>query len=256
MTWVSYAQFLEDIHLMRALVGVHHEEGFYIDVGAWDPEFDSVTKLFYDAGWRGVNVEPSPSCFRRLAEQRPRDINLSVVVAETTGKVAFYDDEQGQLGTTVEKIVDVHQSEGRMQKHATIVEAVTLTDICDRYAPEQIHFLKIDVEGAEFSVLKGMNFKKYRPWILCIESHFPNRPDQQTYDEWESHVLGQRYDFVYTDLINRYYVAEEHGDRAKAFAVPIDFYIPAKDVRHVARLEERIRELEDKLASIGKIVGG
>ena len=33
MAWISYAQALEDIHLLRALAGVHHDEGFYIDVG-------------------------------------------------------------------------------------------------------------------------------------------------------------------------------------------------------------------------------
>nr|WP_244600274.1 FkbM family methyltransferase [Afipia felis] len=54
---VSYSQNLEDILLHRALC--HVECGFYIDVGANDPVIDSVTKLFYDAGWRGVNVDPN-----------------------------------------------------------------------------------------------------------------------------------------------------------------------------------------------------
>ena len=38
MTFISYAQAKEDIDLLRALSGVHHEVGFYIDIGAWDPE--------------------------------------------------------------------------------------------------------------------------------------------------------------------------------------------------------------------------
>ena len=86
VTFISYAQAKEDIHLLRALSGVHHDVGFYIDLGAWDPEIDSVTKLFYDAGWRGINVEPSPKWFPRLLEQRPRDINLQVAVSETPGE--------------------------------------------------------------------------------------------------------------------------------------------------------------------------
>jgi hypothetical protein len=75
VTFVSYAQAKEDIHLLRALAGVRHEVGFYIDVGAWDPDIDSVTKLFYDAGWHGINIEPSTKWFARLIEKRPRDIN-------------------------------------------------------------------------------------------------------------------------------------------------------------------------------------
>ena len=32
--------------------------GFYVDVGAGHPTEDSVTRHFYDLGWRGINVEP------------------------------------------------------------------------------------------------------------------------------------------------------------------------------------------------------
>ena len=42
MAVVSYAQNLEDILLWRALK--HVEKGFYIDVGAYSPDVESVTK--------------------------------------------------------------------------------------------------------------------------------------------------------------------------------------------------------------------
>jgi len=57
MTFVSYAQNYEDVMLWRALK--HIENGFYIDVGAAWPSEHSVTKLFYDEGWRGINIEPN-----------------------------------------------------------------------------------------------------------------------------------------------------------------------------------------------------
>jgi len=44
--------------LWRALK--HIERGFYIDVGAWSSDLDSVTRAFYEHGWRGINVEPNP----------------------------------------------------------------------------------------------------------------------------------------------------------------------------------------------------
>ena len=56
MTFISYAQNYEDVMLWRALQ--HVENGFYVDVGANDPTVDSVTKAFYDRGWRGLNIEP------------------------------------------------------------------------------------------------------------------------------------------------------------------------------------------------------
>ena len=254
MAIISYAQAKEDIHLLRALKGVHHEVGFYIDVGAWDPEIDSVTKLFYDHGWRGINIEPSPKWFARLAEQRPRDINLQVAVSEAPGELMFYDHPDGGLGTTVEGIADQHVTDGHLQKKSLTVKTLTLTQICDEYAPKHIHFLKIDVEGGERGVLESMDFKRYRPWLMCIESHFPLRTDIQVYKEWEPYVFESGYKFVFTDTINRYYVAEEHGERATSFEFPSEYYIHVNDVHNIRRLEERIRSLEANMRVIKGII--
>ena len=54
MSIVSYAQNFEDVMLWRALGKV--ENGFYIDIGAQHPVIDSVSKAFYDNGWRGIHV--------------------------------------------------------------------------------------------------------------------------------------------------------------------------------------------------------
>ena len=56
MTIVSHAQNFEDVILNRALEDV--ESGFYIDIGANDPDIDSVTRYFYEKGWSGIKIEP------------------------------------------------------------------------------------------------------------------------------------------------------------------------------------------------------
>ena len=60
----SYAQNFEDVILWRALKDV--DRGFYVDIGAQDPITDSVSLCFYEAGWRGVHVEPSPHFAARI----------------------------------------------------------------------------------------------------------------------------------------------------------------------------------------------
>src|ERR1041384_3211716 len=70
---VSYAQNFEDVLLHRIFGNL--ARGFYVDIGASDPMIGSVTKIFYDRGWSGINIEPS-STFPRLAAARPRDVNL------------------------------------------------------------------------------------------------------------------------------------------------------------------------------------
>ena len=83
MTFISYAQNYEDVILWRALRDV--ERGFYVDVGAADPEEWSVTRAFYDRGWSGINVEPLDEYFDRLTKDRPRDTNLKVAVGREAG---------------------------------------------------------------------------------------------------------------------------------------------------------------------------
>ena len=78
-TFVSHAQNGEDVVLWRALG--HVRDGRYVDVGAADPEVDSVTKAFVDRGWRGIDIEPVPELAQRLREARPDN---EVIEAATT----------------------------------------------------------------------------------------------------------------------------------------------------------------------------
>ena len=249
---ISYAQFMEDLHLCHALGDVPQEQGFYIDVGANDPEIDSVTKLFYDRGWRGINVDASPKWVAKLQAQRPRDVNIEAAVSDQPGPLTFYD-HVGGLGTTVESIARNHE---RLHRHEMIprqVSTSTLTEICAAHAPAQIHFLKIDVEGSEDSVLRSMDFARFRPWVLCIECHYPNRPDIQVYDAWEKIVTDADYLFAFTDSINRYYVATEHRERAASFAYPAQFCLPAQLARQIQQLEARVKTFEHCMGAIRKI---
>jgi len=106
---LSYAQNLEDIILWRVFSDV--ECGVYIDVGANSPEVDSVTKLFYNAGWRGVNIEPVPSSYEELSEHRPGDINIGKCATSEDGqKLTILKVESTGLSTgIVENKLDFQQ---------------------------------------------------------------------------------------------------------------------------------------------------
>ena len=56
MRFYSYAQEYEDLALYLALRDI--KKIFYIDVGANDPTYLSVTKFFYLGGGNGINIEP------------------------------------------------------------------------------------------------------------------------------------------------------------------------------------------------------
>jgi FkbM family methyltransferase len=220
MTFISYSQNFEDVMLWRALSSVRR--GCYIDVGAHHPTDGSVTRAFYDRGWSGVNVEPIPEPFNLLNEARPRDINLQICVGNFSGEIEIFDILPSGLATVKPGIAKENKRAG----HSVTVRKVpvhTLEEVCDKHIKDQIHFLKIDVEGYEYEVLLGANFEKHRPWILVIESTYPNT-QIENYSTWESIVTNAAYQFVYFDGLNRFYVAAEHVGLATHFYVPPNFF--------------------------------
>ena len=201
----SHAQFGEDLILMGALNTV--DQGFYIDVGAWDEVKDSVTKLFYDKGWNGINVEPCPRWFNTLVAPRSRDINLCLAASDYAGIVTLHEISETGLSTTVAKYADQYLAQG-LPHRAYSVPCRPLREICAKYVHGDIHFLKIDAEGAEKSVLQGCDFNRFRPWLLVIEATVPTT-QTPCYEEWEDLVLGAGYEFALAHEVNRYYVARE-----------------------------------------------
>ena len=225
MKFISYSQNLEDVMLKRALKEI--PKGFYIDVGANDPIIDSVTKAFYDQGWNGINIEPVPQWYDLLKEQRPRDINLRVAAGDVCDNKILYEIENSGL-STLDKNIALDQS--RMHGFKVIehnIETLTLSKIIETYKIDEIHFLKIDVEGFEKNVLSGMNLDSFRPWIIIVES---TRPSSQvdSYEDWEFMILNKNYILAYKDGLNRFYVSRDRPEILKNFAYPpnvFDCYI-------------------------------
>lgn len=218
MTFISYAQNFEDVMLWRALK--HIENGYYIDVGAWSPDFDSVTHAFYERGWQGINVEPNPGSHAQLQTRRTRDINLRVAVGDRLGTQTMSLLHGTGLSTLDESIAQKHASVGwTVEKQE--VEVTTLAALWEEYVPEGqgVHFLKVDVEGSEEAVLRGNNWSKYRPWIVIVEATLP-MSQQENYGAWEPILLTASYHFAYADGLNRFYIANEHDELLPAFKYP------------------------------------
>ena len=216
MKFISYSQNFEDVMLWRALK--HIQKGFYIDVGANDPEIDSVTKAFYDRGWCGINIEPLALHHVGLVEKRPRDINLHCAVGSTFGLIDLWEPDVRGWATTSKSVIAQHTASGHKGVFHK-VPIVPLVDICRKHVSNEIHFMKIDVEGSEKSVIDGMDFTIYRPWILVIEATKPNSMVED-HDKWEKTITDVNYILAYRDGLNRFYIANEHIELLDAFKYP------------------------------------
>ncbi len=194
---ITYAQDQEDIILAEILKDVN--KGFYIDVGANSPDALSVTKLFYEQGWNGINIEPLPDMYQELCQKRDRDINLNIGVGNKHDILTMRVCDYGS--TFSNKVIYENHYE---TKPALQVEVFTMTEILNKYKPETIHFCKIDVEGFEKQVLEGWDWN-YRPWVFCMESTKPGTIIP-CHNEWEHLLLKHGYKLERAHGINRYYI--------------------------------------------------
>src|SRR5262245_21527446 len=247
MSFISYAQNFEDVMLWRALK--HIDQGFYIDVGANDPDQYSVTKAFYERGWRGINVEPAPQWFERLEKARPQDINLQLALGAEPGEITLYEIPDTGLSTVEKKVAERHEVEGGFQSRELRVKMDTLSSVCEKFHLAPIHFLKIDVEGAEKAVLQGIDFGKIRPWIILLEATLP-LSQEESYSDWEPLLLNAGYEYAYFDGLNRYYIAGEHENLKAAFKTPPN--VSFDDFVRIGQLEaeRQAREAEAKVKEV------
>lgn len=220
MSMVSYAQNHEDVLLARLFrPGL---PGFYIDVGANDPVSCSVTKHFYDSGWRGVNLEPSTHVFRRLAAERRRDVNLNAGLSDAPATLAFFEFDPPWTGASTfsREQAELHREAGLTFVERD-VEVTTLARICEEHADGEIDFLSIDVEGHEARVIGGGDWSRWRPRVVVVEATEPTTAIP-AHDRWEPALLGSGYLFAFFDGLNRYYVREEDAALLPALTTPVN----------------------------------
>lgn len=217
MTFVSYAQNFEDVLLWRALRHVEH--GRYLDIGAQDPVNDSVSRAFYEAGWRGVHVEPTACCAELLREARPDETVIEAAVTDAPGPIPFY--ELGGLSSGRADVAEHHKKSGH-QPQTILVPTVRLENLFGLLDGE-VHWLKIDVEGMEADVLRSWGNSSIRPWILVIESTFPNS-EKPTHNLWVEDVLRRGYAEVFFDGLSRYFVHDQHAKLADLLNRPANVF--------------------------------
>ena len=162
----TYSMNEEDIFINKYF---KKKTGFFVDVGAYHPLELSNTYLLYKRGWNGINIDISSLSVDYFNYIRPDDININIAVTEKKSiKTIFYQKKKSPLKTLNFKLASKHFSLNFKKKK---IKSDTLTSIIDKtkFKGIKINFLNIDAEGGDFEVLKSLNFKKYKPKLICVE---------------------------------------------------------------------------------------
>tara|TARA_B100000614_G_C14528381_1_gene485470 strand:- start:624 stop:1532 length:909 start_codon:yes stop_codon:yes gene_type:complete len=230
---ISFAQNFEDVMLARLFPSGYR--GTYLDIGAADPVYLSVTKHFYDKGWRGVNVEPLPRCQRRLSLLRPEDINVQAVVGSAAGSCRFYEiADYPENSTALESLARKLEEQGHSVKIHEI-PIMRLDEICARhFDAREIDFMKIDVEGGETELLMSGDWVRFRPRALVMEAVEVNGRKRVS-DEWEHILTGNGYSKVWFDGLNDFFLRDEDIELKKHFVLPPGAFDEIETARYVRK---------------------
>lgn len=181
----SYSQLNEDA-VLDWLTG-YKDRGTYIDIGAYNPDKISNTKLFYERGWRGVNIEPDPIAFEAFKLKRPLDININTAIGQ--GDMEYFAEPGEHAGNTF----NTELAKERGLTEHRMIHLTPLRDIFKNNQLTYVDFMSIDVEGFENEVLKSNDWQTYRAGVICLEGY--------RYD----YLLQFGYKRVFWDGSNCYY---------------------------------------------------
>jgi FkbM family methyltransferase len=159
-----------------------YKNGFYVDVGAHDGVSINNTLYFEkNNNWTGINIEPIKTVFDRLVSNRPNNINLNCAVCNNDGETEFLCNVgYTEMISGIKDNFDIRhlmRLEFENKHYGSTTELIKvntkkLETIFDENNVSHINYLSIDVEGAEFDVIKSINFDKVFIDIIGFENNY------------------------------------------------------------------------------------
>jgi methyltransferase, FkbM family len=222
----TYSQSGEDsiIGYILFVLGYKPENIRYLDLGANHAKELSNTYSLYKQGAKGVLVEANPELVMELNHYRYDDIVLNNAVSiSDDDEMEFYILSGDGLSTTnkeqAEHFCEVNENI-QMQKSVR-VKTITVKTIIERFfgnaAPE---LLSIDIEGCDLDILRSLDFEKYRPLVIVVET-IEYRPfidiDIKTNDVVEYMNSVDYYEYAFTGInsifIDKRFMKKRNEDR-------------------------------------------
>jgi FkbM family methyltransferase len=141
------------------------DQGYFVEVGANQPEDLSQTFSLEQKGWRGVLIEPQPDLADALRRRRSAKVFAEACTSRSNAGSRMTLHLAGGHSS-----FDRNLNLADVKPHgATEVPTRTLDQILIDAGARSIDFISIDVEGHELDVLDGFALERWRPRLMLIE---------------------------------------------------------------------------------------
>lgn len=239
--FTSYARNFQDVILWRALK--HIENGFYIDISARDPVVYSISRAFYENGWRGIHTEATMYYADKLRRDRPDELVIHATIGTGDGPLRLFEMPETGFSTSSYDIAMKHQAMGQRVME-TEVQFIPLSAVLTLMGGREVHWLKVDIEDTEASALDSWALSSIRPWVVVMESTLPNL-QETNYEIWDPKLLSLGYRFVYCDGLSRFYVSDQHPELLRSFGSGpnvFDDFVLSEHTPYAVRLQHQPTE--------------
>jgi FkbM family methyltransferase len=176
--------------------------GFFVDIGANDPQRASQSWHLEQLGWDGILIEPQPDLADELRRRRrARVYAVACSSPANAGKSLPLHVAGSPHMSGIHASFDPNFAVPDMRRVGVIeVPVKTLDEILiDAKAPAPLDFVSIDVETHEIEVLEGFDLAKWKPRLMLIE-------DLALDLRMHRYVTGRGYKWVRRTGLNGWYV--------------------------------------------------
>jgi FkbM family methyltransferase len=187
-----HSQFQEDQWIVENLSSLLPNEGFFMDVGAYDGVASSNTLAFEEMGWKGICIEPDPDIANQCRTNR-RAFTFTCAIGGGKDFQPFHinKSDRGTSGLRREPTGE-----------SIMVPVRNLSSILDLWNPPSLDLLSIDTEGSEPEV--WLSRGKWDPKVVIIE--FLTEPGGSRLDRIREQLEFDQYRLVHTTHANAIFV--------------------------------------------------
>jgi len=195
----------DETRLVREFFG--GASGYFVDVGAHEPQKWSQTFHLEERGWSGILIEPQPALADKLRQQRTAKVYaVACSSPANAGKSMMLNLAGGHSSLDPDYFVPHMHRERAIE-----VPVRTLDDILNEAkAPAPLDFVSIDVESHEVEVLDGFDLAYWRPRLLLVEDHVINL-------RLHRYLVSRNYKWVRRTAQNAWYVPASSPMRVGLF---------------------------------------
>jgi len=175
----SYSQSGEDIIIYDLFIRLGIPKPTYLDIGANEPIALSNTYKLYKKGCHGVCIEPNPALANKHRKTRPRDKILNAGIAfDEKSEAEYYLFGEGGHGFSTFSRQDAEfwstkgtEKVGRFPIIQILkLPLLNINTVIKEQLTSTPNLISLDVEGLDLNILYQLNFEKYSPEVICVET--------------------------------------------------------------------------------------